>query len=90
MTKREIVRTVLEGKRPPHVPWSFSFTVEAREKLAAHFGHDDLLGATESHVLGLGDDIGFFEDIGDGCVRESRPAFSANANLICGAGVAVV
>jgi uroporphyrinogen decarboxylase len=70
MTKREVVRTVLEGRRPPYVPWSFSFTVEAREKLVAHFGHDNLLDATESHVLGLGDDIGFFEDIGGGCVRD--------------------
>ncbi|MHB9029897.1 MAG: uroporphyrinogen decarboxylase family protein, partial [Candidatus Latescibacterota bacterium] len=70
MTKREVVRAVLKGKRPPYVPWSFSFTVEAREKLVTHFGHDDLLSATESHVLGLGDDIGFFEDIGGGCVRD--------------------
>ncbi len=71
MTRREVVRTVLEGQKPPYVPWSFSFTAEAREKLVGYYGHDDLLGATESHILGLGDDIGFFEDIGNGCVRDA-------------------
>ncbi len=70
MTRREVVRTVLQGKRPPHVPWSFSFTLEAREKLIAHYGHDDILSATGGHILGLGDDIGFFEDIGADCVRD--------------------
>lgn len=71
MTRREIIRTVLEGKRPPYVPWSFSFTVEAKGKLVAHYGHDDILTATGSHILGLGDDIGFFEDIGGDCVRDT-------------------
>jgi uroporphyrinogen decarboxylase len=70
MTRREIIRTVLEGKRPPYVPWSFSFTVEAKEKLVAHYGRDDILDATGGHILGLGDDIGFFEDIGNDCVRD--------------------
>lgn len=70
MTKREVVRAVLDGKRPPYVPWSFSFTVEAREKLTAHFGDDDLITVTGSHVLGLGNDIGFFEDMGGGMVRD--------------------
>ncbi|MCE5251237.1 uroporphyrinogen decarboxylase family protein [bacterium] len=70
MTKREVIRTVLDGGKPPYVPWSFSFTAEAREKLVAHYGHDDIMNATGSHVLGLGSDIGFFEDIGDSCVRD--------------------
>ncbi len=70
MTKREAVRAVLEGKRPPWVPWSFSFTVEAQEKLATHFGEDDLLTITGSHLLGLGNDIGFFEDAGESMVRD--------------------
>ncbi len=69
-TKREIVRTVLLGGRPPWVPWAFSFTAEAREALARHWGDDDIDGLTGSHFLGLGSDIGFFEDIGGGCVRD--------------------
>jgi uroporphyrinogen decarboxylase len=36
MTKREVVRLVFEGRKPPYVPWDFGFTVEAREKLARH------------------------------------------------------
>jgi len=70
MTKREIVKLVLDGKRPPYVPWSFSFTVEAKEKLTACFGHDDIAAAVDNHILGLGSDIGFFEDIGDNRVRD--------------------
>jgi uroporphyrinogen decarboxylase len=65
MTKREIVQTVLAGKRPPYVPWSFRFTQEARETLAAHYGTetpDDMLG---NHFVELGSDIGFFDPIGD-------------------------
>lgn len=42
MTKREIVRAVLDGKRPPYVPWSCGFTVEAAEKLRDHCGGADL------------------------------------------------
>ena len=70
MTKREVIRLVLEGKRPPYVPWSFGFTVEAREKLAQHFGAVDLEDVLDNHLLGLGSGIGFFEDIGNDCVRD--------------------
>ena len=70
MTKREVVRLAIDGERPPYVPWSFGFTVEARGKLVAHFGTDDLEPFLENHLLGLGNDIGFFEDIGDGRVRD--------------------
>ena len=70
MTKREVVRLVYEGKRPPYVPWSFGFTVEAREKLRAHYATDDLGRALGNHLLGLGSAIGFFEDLGDDHVRD--------------------
>jgi uroporphyrinogen decarboxylase len=70
MTKREVIRTVLEGIRPPYVPWSFSFTLEAREKLIAYYGHDDIITATESHIPWLGDNSLFFDDIGGDCVRD--------------------
>lgn len=70
MTKREIIRMVLEGERPPYVPWSFSFTIEAREKLTAHYGTDELMDVLGNHLLGLGSDIGFFEAIGEDCVRD--------------------
>lgn len=33
LTQREVVRSVLQGERPPWVPWSFKFTVEADPQL---------------------------------------------------------
>ncbi len=70
MTRRDVVRTVLEGRRPPYVPWSFGFTKEAWEKLTAHFGADALDDVLKPHILPLGNDIGFFEDIGGNRVRD--------------------
>ncbi len=59
MTKREVIKATLDGEIPPYVPWSFSFTREAREKLVQHFGTQDLESALHNHILGLGNDIGF-------------------------------
>ncbi|MFC1717208.1 uroporphyrinogen decarboxylase family protein [Candidatus Poribacteria bacterium] len=70
MTKREVVKMALEGKKPPYVPWSFAFTKEAREKLCDHFGRPDLEDVLDNHILGLGNAIGFFEDIGNDCFRD--------------------
>ncbi|MBI5723069.1 MAG: uroporphyrinogen-III decarboxylase-like protein [Planctomycetes bacterium] len=70
MTKRQVVQTVLAGKKPPYVPWSFGFTVEAREKLTQHCKTNDLDPILQNHLLGLGGDIGFFKDIGGGRVRD--------------------
>lgn len=70
MTKREIIKLVLDGKRPPYVPWSFGFTKEAKTKLQQHFGAVDLEEVLQNHLLKLGSDIGFFEDLDDDCVRD--------------------
>ena len=70
MTKREVVRTVLEGKKPPYVPWSFGFTHEANDKLCQHLGSDALHGLLQNHLLNLGSGIGYFEDIGNDHVRD--------------------
>ena len=35
MTKRDVVRLALSGKRPPYVPWSMGFTKEAKENVEA-------------------------------------------------------
>ena len=69
MTRRDIVRMVLEGKQPPYVPWSFGFTTEAREKLAA-CGRDDLEDVLRGHLLHFGNSIGFFTDVGDNHFRD--------------------
>ena len=70
MTKREVIRTVLEGNIPPYVPWSFSFTREARDKLIRHFGTGDLESLLHNHLLSLGNDVGFFEDLGKDRFRD--------------------
>jgi uroporphyrinogen decarboxylase len=70
-TEREVIRMVLDGRRPPYVPWSFGFTAEARDKLLTHYGRgcdlEDVLG---NHLLGLGDGIGFFQDLGQDRLRD--------------------
>jgi uroporphyrinogen decarboxylase len=70
MNKREVIRLVLEGKKPPYVPWSFGFTYEAREKLRAYVGQQDLEPFLNNHILNLGSDIGFFKDVGADCVQD--------------------
>lgn len=70
MTKREVVRKALMHEKPPYVPWACGFTVEAKQKLQDHFGKHDLEQAVQNHILTLGSDIGFFEDIGPDMVRD--------------------
>ncbi len=70
MTKREIIQKVIDGERPPYVPWSFSFTKEAEEQLINHFGTEDLEPILQNHLLGLGNDIGFFENLGNDRVKD--------------------
>ncbi len=70
MIKREVVRLVLDGKRPPYVPWHFGFTHEAYAKLVEHFRQPDLEDTFQNHLLDLGNGVGFFEDIGPDRVRD--------------------
>lgn len=68
--RRSVVRDVVEGRRPAYVPWSFSFTEEARSRLIEHYRTHDLDEAVGNHLLGLGSATGFFEDVGNNCVRD--------------------
>jgi uroporphyrinogen decarboxylase len=70
MTKRQVIKLVLEAKRPPYVPWNIGLTKEARHKLQQHFGPTDPENALQNHFLRLGSDIGFFIDLGDHCVQD--------------------
>ncbi len=70
MTKREIVRMVLDGHRPPYVPWSFGFTKESEARLRQYLGEIDLEPFLGNHLVKLGSDIGFFENIGANRVRD--------------------
>ncbi len=65
MTKREVIKVVLDGGKPPYVPWSFKFTQEPKEALEKYYGVDDLDPVLGNHILQLGSDIGFFENLGD-------------------------
>ena len=46
------------------------FTVEARQKLEAHFAGADVETALDNHLLKLGSDIGFFTGLGDDRFRD--------------------
>lgn len=70
MTKREVIKLVLDGKKPPYVPWSFKFTKEPYEMLQKHYGVDDLDEVLGNHILNLGSDIGFFDDLGNDQFRD--------------------
>lgn len=63
MTKRDLIKTVLDGQKPSYVPWSFKFTEEPRKALEKYYGVDDLDVILGNHILNLGSDIGFFEEI---------------------------
>ena len=69
-SKRDVVRTVLEGGQAPWVPWSLGFTLEAREKLQSHFGCADLTDVLDNHLLDLGNPIGFFANLGGDLVQD--------------------
>ena len=70
MTKRELIKLIFDGGRPPYVPWHFRFTIPARDKLLRHFGDVDLEEVLDNHFVLLGDEIGFFEDCGPNLVRD--------------------
>jgi uroporphyrinogen decarboxylase len=70
VTKREIIKQALNGHGVPYTPWSFRFTVEAADKLHAHYGSSDLIDAVDNHFIELGSDIGFYEDLGNNRFRD--------------------
>lgn len=70
MTKREIVKMVLDGQRPPYVPWHVWYTKEAEAKLAHRFGDVDLEDVIQNHLLMLGPEIGLYSDVGDQCFQD--------------------
>jgi uroporphyrinogen decarboxylase len=70
MTKRELVKLALNGKDVPYTPWSFGFTVEARQKLIGYYGTADLNSTVGNHIVALGGAAGFYEDIGDNRSRD--------------------
>jgi uroporphyrinogen decarboxylase len=71
LTKREVVREVFLGRRPPYVPWHYQFTAEAWDTLVRHFGSADAAEReVDNHILELGSTTGFFDDAGNNRVRD--------------------
>ena len=70
MTKREVIKDVLDHKEPVYVPWSYGFTKEAWDRLQQHFNGQDLETVLENHFLKLGQDIGFFTDLENNRVQD--------------------
>ena len=70
MTKREVIKIVLDGGKPPYVPWSFKYTVEPLKMLQEYYGVSDLDIPLNNHILGLGDDYGFFDQVGPDLWRD--------------------
>jgi uroporphyrinogen decarboxylase len=69
MTKRDVVRAALEFRTPPYVPWNFGFTVEAHEKLAAHYKTSDLEPRFDNHFFTVPSNE-IWTDVGGGCSRD--------------------
>jgi uroporphyrinogen decarboxylase len=70
MTKRDIIKVVLDGKKPPYVPWHCGFTREARATLVSHLGTDDWDRAIDNHFLKLGHSTGYVVPIGNERYRD--------------------
>ncbi len=70
MTKRDIVQLVLKGGIPPYTPWSFRFTHEAEEKLVRRYETREISRVVDNHFVELGNDVGFFDEIGDNLFRD--------------------
>lgn len=67
MNKKEVIKTVLDGKKPPYVPWDCKFTIEAMETMRTHYGKDmDIEELVDNHFIKLGQSSGFKIDIGNG------------------------
>lgn len=57
MTKREVVKTAIEHKKPPYVPWQLYFTLEAYQKLQKHFSCTDLTSILDNHIMFAGNSV---------------------------------
>ncbi len=71
MEKREVVKRAIRFEHPPYVPWQIGLTRNQQERLAAKLGSVEAVEeALENHFLMLGENAGFFTELGDHCVRD--------------------
>jgi uroporphyrinogen decarboxylase len=71
LDKRTVVKLALDWENPPYVPWNINFTIPAREKLQSHYPGLDLEEIVQNHLVNVGYDIYFYDDIGNNCVRDN-------------------
>jgi len=69
--KRTVVQRALAWQEIPYVPWNINFTIPAHAKLQARYPGRDLEELVQNHLVNLGYDIYFYEDIGADCVRDN-------------------
>lgn len=70
MGKREVVKMVLNGERPPYTPWSFEFTEEPLKLLQEYYGTEDLDVPLGNHILKMGNTVNFFTREGENNYRD--------------------
>jgi len=70
ITRREVIKLVLDGHKPPYTPWSFKYTLEAKKILIDYYKTEDLDDCLYNHILMLGSDIGFFDEIGKNLFKD--------------------
>lgn len=70
MEKREIVKRALDFESIPYTPWHFKFTIEAKDKLSEYLKDQNMEEYLQNHFLELGNDVGFFEFLGNDLYRD--------------------
>lgn len=70
MEKREVVKRALNFEAIPYTPWHFKFTKEAKDKLLDYLQGSDIEDYLQNHFLELGNDIGFFECLGNDLYKD--------------------
>jgi uroporphyrinogen decarboxylase len=70
MTKREVVKMVLDGQKPPYVPWHCGFTKDPLSRLTEHLGTADFDTALDNHFVKLGHSTGYVEPQGEDRYRD--------------------
>ncbi len=70
MTKKDVVKAVLNGKKPDYVPWQIGFTKEATEAVIHHYGTVDLQPILQNHIHALGFSDSVVESLGNECVQD--------------------
>ena len=87
MSKREIVRSALEFRKPDYTPWQFDFTWGAHYKLLEHCGAEAIEDLKDGHIMSVSGVSDGHTDLGNGLFRD---AFGVVWNRSCHEGMGVV